>query len=99
MDDKTYKYFKKILNNRELADELEKVQSGIKAQMAGYLAHPWLPVGITRKIVMIIIVLISITAAEIYKNNSFYWLLLMLPIFSPRIVGETLYLIGKISKK
>jgi hypothetical protein len=98
MNKNEYKTIKKIMDNPELADEIGKVHSGIKDQMAGFLLHPWLPVGIGRKIIMLVIVLVSITAAEIYQNNFFYLLLLILPFFSPRISGETLMFIGKISK-
>ena len=99
MDNKEYEAIKKIMDNPELADEMEKVSPGIKAQMAGYLARSWLPAGIMRKMLMLIIALISIMTAELYQNNSFYWLLLLLPMFSLRIVGETANFLGKFSQK
>ena len=35
-----YKVFKKVMENKELADELEQLSPGLKAQMAGHLLSP-----------------------------------------------------------
>ncbi|MBI3573397.1 MAG: hypothetical protein HY092_04315 [Candidatus Kerfeldbacteria bacterium] len=53
--------FKKILDNKEIVDELEKASPGIKAKMAGHLMSHWLPSGMARKLVMIIIALAAVT--------------------------------------
>jgi hypothetical protein len=98
MDAKQYKAIKQIMDNPELADEMEKENPGIKAMMAGYLCSPWLPVGIVRKLIMLMIALFAIIGAQVYKENSFYWLLILLPLFSPRIMAEIMRLWGKISK-
>jgi hypothetical protein len=87
------------MENKELADELERVNPGIKAQMAGYLLRPWLPHGATRKIIMIIIVIVALIGGVKYGQNLFFLLLLLLPCFSPRIVGEISLFIGKLSNK
>jgi hypothetical protein len=93
-----HEVIKRILENKDLADETEKVRPGIKAQMAGYLMSPWLPHGTTRKIIMVVIVLIALVGV-VYSCKLFILLLLILPFFSPRIVGEIARFIGMISKK
>lgn len=93
------KAFKKILENKDIADEMEKVSPGIKAQMAGYLLSSWLPRDATREIIMVIIALVAIVGGFIYGQKLFYLLLLILPFFSPRIVGEVAMFLGRISKK
>jgi hypothetical protein len=98
MSDKNYEAIKKIMDNPELADEMEKTHPGIKAQMAGYLLSKWFPVGIKQRIIAVIIVLIIILGVAVYKNDLFYLLLFILPIFSPRIVGEMVNMFGKFFK-
>jgi len=96
MDSKQYNAIKQIMNNPELADEMEKVDPGIKAQMAGYLLNPWLPVGVARKVLMAIIALAGILLPVVSGNKWFYLLLLISLSFSPRAMGEFLRLYGKI---
>lgn len=94
-----YEAIKKIMEDKELADEMEEVSPGIKAQMAGYLLSPWLPHGATRKILMIIIALVGLVGGGVYGQKLFFLLLLILPFFSPRIIGEVARFIGMISRK
>lgn len=93
------KAFKKILENKELADEMEKVSPGIKAQMTGYLLSSWLPRDTKRKVMMLVIALVTLIGGLIYGQKLFFLLLLILPFFSPRIVGEVAMFLGRISKK
>ncbi len=78
-----YEAIKKIMEDKELADEMEKVSPGMKAQMAGYLLSPWLPHGGIRKILMIIIALVALVSGGVYGKKLFFLLLLIL-FFSPR---------------
>ena len=94
-----YKVIKKVMEDKELADELEQVSPGLKAQMAGYLLSPWLPHGAIRKIIMIIIALFALIGGVKFGQKLFFLLLILLPIFSPRIVGEVSLFIGKLSRK
>ena len=94
-----YKVFTKVMDNKELADELEQVSTGLKAQMAGYLLSPWLPHGAIRKIIMIIIALFALIGGVKFGQKLFFLLLILLPIFSPRIVGEVSLFIEKLSRK
>lgn len=58
----------------------------------------WLPRGATRKMVMVVIVLTAFTGGFVYGRGLFYSFLLILPIFSPRIIGRAFILSGKISR-
>ena len=64
--------FKKILENKELADEMEKISPEIKPQMAGYLMRSWLPPGIVRKSIMVSIALIAILGGIFYDFKLFF---------------------------
>lgn len=92
------KAFKKILDNKEIADAMEKASPGITGKIAGYLMSSWLPQDMIRKAIMIIIALIAVIGGFIYGQKLFYLLLLILPMFSPRIVGEGAAFFGRISK-
>jgi hypothetical protein len=94
--DKEYKSIKGIMDNPELADEMEKVHPGIKAEMAGYLMHPWLPAGMGRKVLMFAIAVFVILLAIVFDNKLFYLLLFVLVLFSPRATGELLSFYGKL---
>ena len=98
-NDKQYEAIKQIMDNPELADEMEKVHPGIKAQMAGYLCSPWLPMGATRKVVMLIIALIAIIGAVVFDDKLFYLFLLILLFFSPRVMGVIAYFCGMMFRR
>jgi len=96
-DEKIYKILKKISENKEFSDEMEKVSPGIKAQMAGIMCRSWLPFGTTRKVIMAMIVLIALIGTILFDKR---WLLILLIActFSPRIMGEFLSVLGLISR-
>jgi hypothetical protein len=98
MNDEEYKAIRKIMDNPELADEMEKAQPGIKGQMAGYLMRSWLPVGIGRKIIMVVIIFVSFTGGVMF-DGKWFLLLFALIMFSPRASAEILMLYGKIFRK
>jgi hypothetical protein len=93
--DEEYKSIKEIMDNPELANEMEKVHPGIKAEMAGYLSHPWLPAGMGRKILMFAIAVFVVLLAIVFDNKLFYLLLFVLLLFSPRAMGELSSFYGK----
>ena len=95
-NEKINKIFKKILEDKKLSDEMEKVSPGIKAQMAGIMARSWFPYGTTRKVIMGVIILVAFIGAISDKR----WLLMLVVacIFSPRIMGEFLGALGLVSR-
>jgi hypothetical protein len=68
------------------------------AKLAGALHSPWLPAAWSRRLIMIAIVLLGVQAAWWSGNYEplIWWLLL--PFFSPRIIGECAYFIGVLSR-
>jgi hypothetical protein len=67
------------------------------AKLAGVLLRPWLPVSRRGRLIMAGIVLLGLQQA--WTGNyepMIFWLLL--PFFSPRIVGECAFLVGKVSR-
>lgn len=67
----------------------------IRSQLAGALLHPWLPVGWERKLIMLIIMTAGVIGYfAVNPKMIFIWL--ALPLFSPRIMGESLRIIGYI---
>lgn len=68
------------------------------AALAGQILSPWLPVSGTRRVIMLGIVLLGpITAWWAGNYQPFVWWLL-LPFFSPRIMGECAFFLGKLSR-
>jgi hypothetical protein len=72
--------------------ELDRVASMI----AGYLMRPWLPGGLTRKVLMFLLLIIGLIGA--LKWSLWFGLLIIFAAtFSPRLVGESLLFIGTLS--
>jgi hypothetical protein len=67
------------------------------AALAGALTHPWFPLSWGRRLIMVGIVLFGLQRAWIGNFEALiFWVLL--PTFSPRIMGECAFLLGKISR-
>src|SRR5882724_4192 len=64
------------------------------ARLAGVIHSPWLPISGGRRLIMLGIVVLGIQQAWWAANYQplLWWLLL--PLFSPRIIGECDYFIG-----
>jgi hypothetical protein len=65
------------------------------ATLAGALLHPWLPVPWSRRLIMAAIIAFGFQQAFVGNYESLLWFVL-LPFFSPRIMGEATYLLGKL---
>jgi hypothetical protein len=64
--------------------------------LAGKLFHPWFPVSWSRRLIMVAIVLFGLQQAWTGNYEPMvFWLLL--PLFSPRIVGECALAIGRVA--
>ena len=68
------------------------------AALSGSLFSTWLPVSTPRRLIMLGIIALGLQQAWWYSNYQplLWWLLL--PAFSPRIVGETDYALGRFSR-
>lgn len=88
----------KVLEDENLsAEDREKFET-LQSQVAGYLLSPWLPVGAGRKAIMLALIVIGGYGLMIDKPLiTLCWL--MVPLFSPRLVGETLRMIGATKNK
>ena len=68
------------------------------ASLAGVLLHPWFPVSWSRRLIMAGIFLLGLQQAAWAGNYEplLWWLLL--PFFSPRIMGECAFFLGKVRR-
>ena len=67
------------------------------AKLAGTLLHPWFPVSWGRRLLMAAIILFGLQQAWTGNYEPLiFWLLL--PFFSPRIVGECAFLLGRVRR-
>ena len=88
----------KLLSEGNLSEEEKQKFEIMQAQLAGTLFSPWLPFDWGRRSIVIIIFLIGIFGL-VGGNNYLLLSWLLLPIFSPRFIGETSYLLGKIFRR
>jgi hypothetical protein len=64
------------------------------ARLAGVLSHPWFPVSWSRRFIMAAIVIFGLQQAWTGNYEPMvFWLLL--PFFSPRIMGECAHRLGR----
>jgi len=85
---KTFAEVNKALTEENLSAEERKKFETLKAQLAGTLLSPWLPVDWIRRVIMMIMLAI-VGIIGLVESDYFlmlFWLLL--PIFSPRFIGE-----------
>jgi len=67
------------------------------AKLSGVLLHPWFPVAWRGRLIMAGIVLLGLQQAWVGNfEPMIFWLLL--PLFSPRIMGECAFLFGKMHR-
>jgi hypothetical protein len=83
-------------NNLSLEERrnLEKVH----AQLAAVLLHPLIPADWGRRIIMVLVFLLGLYGV-MGGNPQSAWVWIILPLFSPRIVGKIAYAIGKVLSK
>jgi hypothetical protein len=75
----------------------DKETQNAQTQIAGALLSDWLPSGIMRRMIMFILLLIGLYGF-LSEGGYLMFSWLLLPLFSPRCVGEIAYAIGKFSK-
>lgn len=82
------------LSRADLTDEQRATLQHHAYALAGTLMSIWLPFGLWRRAVMVILVLVGIGGVVM----GLYWAMLawlLIPIFSPRAVGEITYMAGR----
>lgn len=103
MDRKTYEEAKKsseeiakLLREGNLTAEEKQKFETLQAGLAGALLNSWLPFDWGRRSIMITLLLVG--AYGLAEGNNLLLLAwLLLPFFSPRLVGELFYAVGKAS--
>lgn len=86
----------KLLEASNLSAEERKELETLRDQMAGSLASSWLPVGVGRKIIMLVFIVLSV---KFFMESSYLLAIgmcLLAGFFSPRFVGEAVSLAGRI---
>jgi hypothetical protein len=83
------------LQERDLSPEEREGYEQKAAKYAGILCSPWFPVDWVRRGIMIAMAIIGFSGL-IFANYNLILIWLLLPPFSPRIVGEVAYALGKI---
>ena len=101
VDRKQYDEAKRVLEeiNHELTTQFltPEQRSELErhaASLAGVILSPWFPVTWTRRVIMAAIFILGVQQAWIGNYQTMFWWL-FLPVFSPRIVGECAFLMGK----
>ena len=94
---KTLKEINEILQDETLTSEQRKEFEAHAALLSGTIMSGWLPYGIKRRLLMAGIIILGIYGLFVENYQVFVWWLL-LPAFSPRIVGEITLLYGQITR-
>ena len=94
---KTLKEINEILQDETLTSEQRKEFEALAASLSGVLLSSWLPYGTSRRLLMVGIIILGIYGLFVENYQIFVWWLL-LPAFSPRIVGEITLLYGQITR-
>ena len=94
---KTLEEVTELLKDETLSAEERHTLEMHQARLAGVLLRPWLPFDWGRRLIMIGILAFDVYGLVVENYQVFLWWLL-LPCFSPRIVGEVSYFLGKLSR-
>lgn len=84
----------RLLNEGNLTPEERQKLEALQAQLSGALLSPWLPFGWGRRSIMMVLFLVG--AIGLAQGNDYFlfaWLFLL--FFSPRVVGEVAYALGR----
>jgi len=87
-----YKELRNICENSSVSTEL-------RGYAAGLLCRPWLPWGKVRKVILVLIVVMSLLLSLTFNTPYFLFLLLIAASLSPRLVGEVTYLMGNLFRR
>jgi hypothetical protein len=82
-----------LLKNPNLSEEGRKELNNAQTVIAVNLMNSWLPRDLGRKLIMLVILIVGISGT-MAGNSSWLFILLILPLFSPRIVRRISIIIG-----
>jgi hypothetical protein len=88
---------RELLKDETLSMEERNTLEIHAVALSGALSSSWLPYGWGRRLIMISILALGLYGLAI-ENHAVLFCWLLLPLFSPRIVGEVSYFLGKLSK-
>ena len=94
---KALEQIQEMLKDKTLTDEERQELEIHEDKLAGALLSTWLPVGVLRKLLMMTFVLVAVYGFVSGMN----WLIassVIAGMFSPRLVGEVTYLLGRLSR-
>jgi hypothetical protein len=97
MSNKDGEALKRLAKNSKLLDELDKVSPGLKGQVHGYALSKWLPDGFVRNGLMLLFTALGIFGL-FYDFHRLLFFLILVPLFSPRAVGEVTAFVGRMTK-
>jgi len=103
-DKQTYEEAKRLLaeiryelDTQPLTAEQRKELELHAARLSGAILRTWLPMSGIRRLIMLGIVLLGLQQAWVGNYQPMLWWLL-LPFFSPRIVGTGAYYLGAVAR-
>jgi hypothetical protein len=73
-----------------------KNDDDIQAALAGQLLSSWLPIGVIRKLIFLTLLIFAVIGIATEPQWYHFLSILIALIFSPRVVGEITYALGKI---
>jgi uncharacterized protein (DUF2062 family) len=91
---KTSREITELLKSNTLSPDERKYLESVQPGIAGALMSTWIPFGLAQRIVMIFLFSIGIYGL-INSNFSLLLAWLFLPLFSPKIVGASIYHFGR----
>lgn len=72
------------------------ILDNFESQVAGYQLSGWIPRGVGRKFIMMGIV-VAAALGVVYSSLPWLLLLFLLPLFSPRAMGEAAFFSGRVT--
>ncbi|MDG1074547.1 MAG: hypothetical protein P8O76_06265 [Methylophilaceae bacterium] len=84
----------KLLMDKNIAEDERQRLETLQAGLSGVLHRTWLPLGWGSRLIMLVLFLVGAIG---FSQQSGYFLFawILLPLFSPRLVGEFTYLLGR----
>jgi hypothetical protein len=108
MNDEEFKEAKGILELLYIAKDhralmkysaREDIDPRVKMYASALLLRPWLPWGISRKLLVVFLLVSGVLGYLLTNKLYFLYLLAPIPFFSPRLIGEISNFLGNVLRK